>query len=55
MGNQKLIELVIAAGADVNLKGSDGKTALQLAKEKGHIEIVELLQKYGAKEEKENR
>jgi ankyrin repeat protein len=55
MGNQKLIELVLAAGADVNLKGSDGKTALQLAREKGQTEIVELLRKSGAKEEKGNR
>jgi ankyrin repeat protein len=50
MGNKELIELVLGAGADVNLKGSDGKTALQLAREKGETEIVELLRKHGAKE-----
>jgi ankyrin repeat protein len=44
-------ELLIAKGADVNLKLGDGKTtALDIAKDNGHTEIVELLKKHGAKE-----
>ena len=37
-------------GADINTKNKDGYTALDLARDKGHTEIVELLKKHGAKE-----
>jgi pectate lyase len=49
-GNRDMVELLITKGADVNAKLRNGKTALSLAKEKGHTEIVELLRRHGAKE-----
>jgi ankyrin repeat protein/beta-lactamase regulating signal transducer with metallopeptidase domain len=50
MGIKHIIESAIAEGFDLNIKDHDGATALWYAKEKGHTEIVELLQKHGAKE-----
>jgi len=40
---------LIAAGADVNAKNKDGKTALGIAKEKGHDGYVKLPKAAGAK------
>ena len=48
-GSKEMIELLVAKGADVNLKRGDA-TALKMAKDNGHTEIVELLRKLGAKE-----
>ena len=50
MGSKELTELVLEAGVDVNLKDNKGKIPLQLAREKGHTEIVELLRKHEAEE-----
>ena len=44
------MELLIANGAEVNVKAKSGDSPLSLAKDKGHTEIVELLRKHGAKE-----
>ncbi|MFQ5816389.1 MAG: ankyrin repeat domain-containing protein [Terriglobia bacterium] len=38
------------AGADVNAKDKDGKTALMMATRTGHTTVVQLLKKAGAKE-----
>ncbi len=50
MGIKNIIESAIAEGVDLNVKDHDGATALWYAREHGHEEIVELLQKHGAKE-----
>jgi cytohesin len=49
-GSVDIVDLLISKGADVNLINGWGGTALSTAKRKGHTEIVELLQKHGAKE-----
>jgi cytohesin len=43
-------EVLISKGTAINAKAKTGKTPLDLAKEYGHQEIVELLRKHGAKE-----
>jgi ankyrin repeat protein len=45
-----MAEFLIAKDADVNAKDNEGITPLQVAKDKGHTEIVKLLRKHGAKE-----
>jgi len=51
-GNLEIVELLLSKGADINAKDKNGKTALSYAVENGHTEIVELLRKHGAKEDK---
>ena len=48
MGHDKIVGLLIAAGADVNYETPDGTTALDVAK---NSRIVKLLQEAGAKKE----
>jgi ankyrin repeat protein len=50
LGRKAAVELLLARGADPNLKDEDGRTPLSLAKEKGHKEIVEFLRQHRAKE-----
>lgn len=45
-----MAEFLIAKGANVNAEDRWGWTPLQVAEDKGHTEIVELLRKHGAKE-----
>jgi len=45
-----MAEFLIAKGVDVNAEDKWGQTPLEVAKEKGHTKIVELLRKHGAKE-----
>ena len=50
-GRKEIVELLIAKGADVNVKsadGSGGRTPLHFAAYYGHEEIVELLISKGA-------
>ena len=42
-GNLDLVKSILGQGIDFNAEGEDGKTALMLACEKGHEEIVEYL------------
>ena len=44
-GDIREVEKLIAAGADVNTLDQNGKTPLQLAKEKGHTKIIDALHK----------
>jgi uncharacterized protein len=41
--NRALAELLIAHGADPSLRNDDGKTAIDLAREKGHAEFADWL------------
>ena len=47
--HQKIVALLIEAGANVNLADNDGVTPLQHARGRGYDEIASLLQKAGAK------
>ncbi len=49
-GHTAIVELLLAKGADVNRRDSEGKRALDRAREEGHEEIVRMLIKAGAKE-----
>ncbi len=42
------VKVAINEGDDLNERGKDGATALHVAAEKGHLEIVKLLAKHGA-------
>ena len=42
-GRLDLAELLLTAGADVNVQDEDGSTALMCASEHGHVELVKLL------------
>ncbi|MBO7605066.1 MAG: ankyrin repeat domain-containing protein, partial [Elusimicrobiaceae bacterium] len=48
--NIEKIQLLLSAGADVNIKNRNGETILMTAIEKNNTEIVELLKSAGAKE-----
>ena len=48
-GHKEIDELLIANGADVNAKGADGRTPLDLAIKYNKTEIADLLRKHGAK------
>jgi len=47
-GHMEVVKVLLAAGADVNVKSRTGNTALSQATEQGHSEIIELLKKAGA-------
>ena len=49
-GDVAEVKELIKAGADVNAKTDDGRTALSAAKERGNTNIVKLLKAAGAKE-----
>lgn len=47
-GETKMANILVAFGADVNLRNDDGLTALMLASRFGHTEVVDLLLTNGA-------
>jgi ankyrin repeat protein len=47
-GRKEVVEMLMANGADVNVKGGEYGTALQAASAEGHKEVVELLLGKGA-------
>ncbi|MBI5550858.1 MAG: ankyrin repeat domain-containing protein [Desulfobacterales bacterium] len=49
-GNQAIVELLLASGADVQAKDQEGQTALSLATRNNLPAIAEVLRKAGAKE-----
>ncbi len=49
MGHAEAVKILLGHGADPNVKGKDGKTALSLALEYNHPEIATILQQRGAK------
>jgi ankyrin repeat protein len=42
--------MLLAKGADLNLKGDLGDTALSRAKDSGHAKTIQILKQAGAKE-----
>ena len=44
VGQTEVVELLLSKGADPELRNSDGKTALDLAKDKNNEVIIKLLQ-----------
>lgn len=47
-GFTDIVVLLLDKGADVNAKANDGTTALMVASQYRHAEVVELLKRYGA-------
>jgi len=45
---QDTVERLLSAGADVNARDSDGRTALHMAARYGHVEIAQSLLRHGA-------
>ena len=52
LGHKELVDLLLVAGADVNLKDSSGKSALARATLAGQTEVAEALKSAGAVEDK---
>jgi len=50
IGSEKLIALLLDAGADPNSRGQDGRTPLTMARKSGHSAAAKLLQSRGARE-----
>jgi uncharacterized protein len=50
IGSEKVITLLLAAGADPNSRGQDGRTPLGMARKAGHEGAAKLLQARGARE-----
>lgn len=42
-GNYEMVQMLLEAGADINIQDEDGSTALMCAAEHGRIDIIKLL------------
>ena len=49
-GHANIVEILLARGADTNAKDHRGRTALDLAEDRGRTEVANLLRQHGAKE-----
>jgi ankyrin repeat protein len=52
-GQVEVVDLLIAAGTDVNTKDGDGDTPLDWANARRQTEVADLLRKHGGKTKKE--
>lgn len=43
LGNEKIVKMLLEAGANVSAKDINGRTPLEIAKKKGHTQIIDLL------------
>jgi ankyrin repeat protein len=50
-GHENTVKMLLTKGADASLKSKAGRTPMDLAKEKNHPEVVELLSKHEAKDD----
>ena len=48
-GHLAIVKFFITQGADVNVKGTDGRSPIHLAIERGNKDVIELLTRHGAK------
>ncbi|MHA1938945.1 MAG: ankyrin repeat domain-containing protein, partial [Candidatus Thorarchaeota archaeon] len=54
MDSKEVVALLVARDAEVDAKDTRGRTPLDLANQRGHTEIVDLLRQHGAKEAQNN-
>jgi len=48
-GHTDVVKVLLDKGANVNVIGEDGETALMYAKEGNYTKIIEMLKQYGAR------
>ncbi len=48
LGNLEAVQICLNRGAATNAKNDDGKLPLEIARDIGNTEIIELLQRFGA-------
>ena len=51
-GHVEAVSLLIELGAKTDIRGEQGKTAMIVAEQNGHAEVVQILKDAGAKENK---
>jgi len=50
-GHAKVVTFLIAKGANIGASDNKGRTAISLAKENGHAEVIDILRQHGARED----